>query len=100
MVVGSSLESGIESWISCIVFTTGFGQLVLFLSLPLVFVFSSIKQSRKALSVPSSNVFESLPGNLSFFETDFHIVVPDLIGFGYSDKPNIDYTIKFFSNYL
>ncbi|MSS85970.1 MAG: alpha/beta hydrolase [Thaumarchaeota archaeon] len=37
---------------------------------------------------------------LPFFETDFHIVVPDLIGFGYSDKPNTDYTIKFFSNFL
>ena len=34
------------------------------------------------------------------FSTDFHVVVPDLIGFGYSDKPMVDYTIDFLSNFL
>jgi pimeloyl-ACP methyl ester carboxylesterase len=28
------------------------------------------------------------------------VIVPDLIGFGYSDKPIADYTIDFFSNFL
>ena len=37
---------------------------------------------------------------LPFFESDFHVIVPDLIGFGYSDKPIADYTIDFFSNFL
>ena len=37
---------------------------------------------------------------LPFFENDFHVLVPDLIGFGYSDKPIADYTIDFFSNFL
>jgi pimeloyl-ACP methyl ester carboxylesterase len=35
-----------------------------------------------------------------FFEKDFHIVIPDLIGFGYSDKPLTDYTIDYFSKFL
>jgi len=30
------------------------------------------------------------------FENDFHVIVPDLIGFGHSDKPIIDYTIDYF----
>ena len=37
---------------------------------------------------------------LPLFSTDFHVVVPDLIGFGYSDKPMVDYTIDFLSNFL
>ena len=37
---------------------------------------------------------------LPFFEKEFHVLVPDLIGFGYSDKPIADYTIDFFSNFL
>ena len=37
---------------------------------------------------------------LPFFENDFHVIVPDLIGFGYSDKRIADYTIDFFSNFL
>ena len=37
---------------------------------------------------------------LPFFEKEFHVIVPDLIGFGYSDKPIADYTIDFFSNFL
>ena len=28
------------------------------------------------------------------------VIVPDLIGFGYSDKPTVDYTIDFFSEFL
>ena len=31
---------------------------------------------------------------------DFRIVVPDLIGFGLSDKPQVDYTPTFFSEFL
>ena len=37
---------------------------------------------------------------LPLLSTDFHVVVPDLIGFGYSDKPMVDYTIDFLSNFL
>ena len=37
---------------------------------------------------------------LPFLESDFHVIVPDLIGFGYSDKPIADYTIDYFSNFL
>ncbi len=37
---------------------------------------------------------------LPLLATDFHVVVPDLVGFGYSDKPMIDYTPNFFSNFL
>jgi pimeloyl-ACP methyl ester carboxylesterase len=37
---------------------------------------------------------------LPLFTNDFHVIVPDLVGFGYSDKPITDYTIDFFSNFL
>lgn len=37
---------------------------------------------------------------LPIFDNDFHVIVPDLIGFGYSDKPSIDYTMDFFSNFI
>lgn len=34
------------------------------------------------------------------FSKDYHVIVPDLIGFGYSDKPMVDYTPEFFSDFL
>jgi len=37
---------------------------------------------------------------LPFFEKHFRVIVPDLIGFGLSDKPVADYTIEFFSKFL
>ena len=37
---------------------------------------------------------------IPLFSKDFHVVVPDLIGFGYSDKPLVDYTPEFFSEFL
>ena len=37
---------------------------------------------------------------IPLFEDNFRVVVPDLIGFGYSDKPLVDYTPEFFSDFL
>ncbi|MBI1663071.1 MAG: alpha/beta hydrolase [Nitrosopumilus sp.] len=37
---------------------------------------------------------------MPIFAENFRVVIPDLIGFGYSDKPLADYTIDFFSNFL
>ena len=34
------------------------------------------------------------------FAKHYHVIVPDLIGFGYSDKPVVDYTPDFFSMFL
>jgi pimeloyl-ACP methyl ester carboxylesterase len=34
------------------------------------------------------------------FSKHYRVVVPDLIGFGYSDKPLVDYTTEFFSDFL
>lgn len=34
------------------------------------------------------------------FAKYYHVIVPDLIGFGYSDKPIVDYTTDFFSIFL
>ena len=34
------------------------------------------------------------------FADEFRVIVPDLIGFGYSDKPLVDYTPDFFSEFL
>jgi pimeloyl-ACP methyl ester carboxylesterase len=30
----------------------------------------------------------------------FRVIVPDIIGFGYSDKPTVEYTIDFFMDFL
>lgn len=35
-----------------------------------------------------------------FFNKHFRVIVPDLIGFGFSDKPTVDYTPDFFSEFL
>ncbi len=37
---------------------------------------------------------------IPLFADNFRVVVPDLIGFGYSDKPLVDYTPEFFSEFL
>lgn len=37
---------------------------------------------------------------IPIFEKNFRVIVPDLIGFGYSDKPLVDYTPDFFSDFL
>ena len=37
---------------------------------------------------------------IPILDEHFRVVVPDLIGFGFSDKPLTDYTLDFFSNFL
>ena len=37
---------------------------------------------------------------IPLFNKQYRVIVPDLIGFGYSDKPLVDYTTEFFSNFL
>lgn len=37
---------------------------------------------------------------IPLLEDNFRVIVPDLIGFGYSDKPTADYTPDFFSDFL
>lgn len=37
---------------------------------------------------------------IPLFAKHFHVVVPDLIGYGYSDKPHADYTTAFFLDFL
>ena len=37
---------------------------------------------------------------IPFFAEHYRVLVPDLIGFGYSDKPLVDYTPNFFSDFL
>ena len=37
---------------------------------------------------------------IPLFNKYFRVIVPDLIGFGYSDKPLVDYTSEFFSEFL
>jgi len=37
---------------------------------------------------------------IPLFSKDYHVVVPDLIGFGLSDKPHVDYTPEYFSEFL
>ena len=37
---------------------------------------------------------------IPLFEDHFRVIVPDLIGFGYSDKPTVDYTPDFFIDFI
>ena len=37
---------------------------------------------------------------IPYFAKDYNLIIPDLIGFGYSDKPLVDYTTDFFSEFL
>ena len=37
---------------------------------------------------------------IPLFAKHFRVIIPDLIGFGYSDKPLADYTLEFFSSFL
>lgn len=37
---------------------------------------------------------------IPYFSKKYHVVIPDLIGFGYSDKPITDYTVNFFVKFL
>jgi len=43
---------------------------------------------------------ESWTYNIDEFAKHFHVFAPDLIGFGHSDKPNIRYATKVFTNFL
>ncbi len=37
---------------------------------------------------------------MPIFAKYFHVVAPDIIGFGYSDKPEVNYTIPFFVDFV
>ncbi|NNL58354.1 MAG: alpha/beta hydrolase, partial [Nitrosopumilus sp.] len=37
---------------------------------------------------------------IPIFAKHYRVLVPDLIGFGYSDKPLVDYTPEYFSDFL
>ena len=37
---------------------------------------------------------------IPYLSNDYRLIIPDLIGFGYSDKPLVDYTTDFFSDFL
>lgn len=37
---------------------------------------------------------------MPYLENKFRLIVPDLIGFGYSEKPLVDYTTEFFGDFL
>ena len=43
---------------------------------------------------------ERWSNTIPYLEKEYHLIVPDLIGFGYSDKPLVDYTTDFFSDFL
>ena len=30
----------------------------------------------------------------------FHLIIPDIVGFGYSDKPTVEYTMDFFVSFF
>ncbi len=54
-------------------------------------------------SGPGNSSWANFSGNYkAFIESGFHVILPDMVGFGYSDKPidQGDYTLKFFCDTL
>ena len=43
---------------------------------------------------------ERWEGVIPLFAKKFKVIVPDLIGFGYSDKPIVDYTTDYFAEFV
>jgi len=43
---------------------------------------------------------ERWEGVISLFAKKFRVIAPDLIGFGYSDKPMVDYTTDYFAEFV
>ncbi len=39
-------------------------------------------------------------GVIPHLRSKYRLIMPDLIGFGYSDKPSVDYTLDFLSNFV
>ena len=37
---------------------------------------------------------------IPLFAKKYRVIVPDLIGFGYSDKPTLDYTTDYFAEFV
>jgi len=45
-----------------------------------------------------SHLIPTLLSTTKTKEEDYRIIIPDIIGFGYSDKPAVEYTVDFFIN--
>ena len=43
---------------------------------------------------------ERWSGVIPLLSKKYHVIVPDLPGYGYSDKPSTDYTLEFFSKFI
>ena len=39
-------------------------------------------------------------GVIPYLSSKYRLIIPDLLGFGHSDKPSVDYTIEFLSNFV
>jgi 2-hydroxy-6-oxonona-2,4-dienedioate hydrolase len=37
---------------------------------------------------------------IPYLSTKYRLIIPDIIGFGYSEKPHVEYTIEFFINFI
>jgi pimeloyl-ACP methyl ester carboxylesterase len=37
---------------------------------------------------------------IPYLSTKYRLIIPDIIGFGYSEKPHVEYTIDFFINFI
>ncbi len=45
----------------------------------------------------SSLIWRDIPQALS---TYYHTIIVDLVGFGFSDKPRVDYNVEYFCNFI
>lgn len=37
---------------------------------------------------------------IPFFSNNYRLIIPDIVGFGYSDKPHVEYSIEFFIKFI
>jgi pimeloyl-ACP methyl ester carboxylesterase len=63
--------------------------------------------SNCSLNLPPIVLLHGLGGSadrwkkvIPYLSTKYRLIIPDIIGFGYSEKPHVEYTIDFFINFI
>jgi 2-hydroxy-6-oxonona-2,4-dienedioate hydrolase len=63
--------------------------------------------SKSSLNLPPVLLLHGLGGSadrwktvIPYLSTKYRLIIPDVIGFGYSEKPHLEYTVDFFINFI
>ena len=63
--------------------------------------------SNSSVNLPPVLLLHGLGGSadrwkqvIPYLSTKYRLIIPDVIGFGYSEKPHVEYTIDFFINFI